>query len=77
MTFPGEYAEAVEIAQQVGGELYVCKDIISVCNVLEGLWENRFNGRRPGDLKALQAFTWDAQATILDKTLRQVIANRL
>jgi hypothetical protein len=74
MTFPGEYAEAVEIAQQVGGELHVCGDSISVCDRLGKLWECRLDGRNPGNLKALQAFTWDAQATTLEQTLRKVIA---
>lgn len=76
ITFPGEYSEAVEIAQQVGGELYICKDAISVCNVLDELWRHRLENRKCCDPKPLQAFTWDSQATTLEKALRQVIAGK-
>lgn len=74
IAFPGEYSEAEEVSRQVGGELYICKDSISVSNVLDDLWNHRFESRRPGDLKALQEFTWDSQAKTLDQTLSQVIA---
>jgi len=74
IAFPGEYAEAVELTRRVGGELHVCGNSISVCDTLEKLWECRLVGRRPGDPRALQEFTWDSQAPILEQTLQKVIA---
>lgn len=73
IAYPGECFEAVELAQRIGGELHVCGDGTSISDTLEKLWECRLDGRNPGDLKALQEFTWDSQATTLDQTLSQVI----
>jgi glycosyltransferase involved in cell wall biosynthesis len=75
IAFPGEYTEAMELAHRVGGELHVCGNSISVCDTLEKLWECRLVGRRPGNPRALQEFTWDSQAAILEQTLRKVITD--
>lgn len=70
VSFPGEHAESIELARQVGGSLNVCRDERQLQEVLSRIWAG---GLQPaGGADRLQHLTWAAQAVRLEAVLQRV-----
>jgi hypothetical protein len=70
ISFPGERAESLALAKQVGGSLNVCKNDGDLRAALEAIWNG---GLQPtGGPEQLQHLTWTAQADRLEAVLRSV-----
>ena len=70
ISFPGERAESLALARQVGGSLNVCGNEQDLRTVLDAIWNG---GLQPaGGPEQLQHLTWTAQADRLEAVLRDV-----
>jgi hypothetical protein len=70
ISFPGERAESVELAQRVGGSLNVCRDERQLRDVLDHIWAGRLQPE--GGMERFQSLTWASQADRLEAVLRRV-----
>ena len=70
ISFPGERAESLAMARQVGGSLNVCANEGDLRAALDAIWHG---GLQPaGGPEQLQHLTWTAQADTLEAVLRRV-----
>lgn len=70
ISFPGERAESLALAKQVGGSLNVCSNEQDLRAALDAIWNG---GLQPaGGPEQLQHLTWTAQANQLEAVLRGV-----
>ena len=70
LCFPGESAECTSIARQVNGPLFSCDTMADV-----GYAQSTIEaGRYPAlDRRGLEAYSWDAQAEVLDRVFRSAL----
>ena len=71
ISFPGEHAESIGLARQVGGDLRPCGDAAALGDALGAVWQDWRDGS-PGDAsRAIDgaALTWDAMARKLESFL--------
>ncbi|MBK9241945.1 MAG: hypothetical protein IPL75_17255 [Acidobacteria bacterium] len=69
LSFPGERAESLKLAELAGGTLLVCADESQVRAALARVWNG---GAVPvADPERLQQLTWTAQAGTLERVLRR------
>jgi len=71
-SFPGERAETVALAQQVGGSLSVCQDERQLQAVLGQVWAGDLNPS--GELDRLRHLTWASQGGHLEAVLQRAAA---
>jgi hypothetical protein len=70
ISFPGERAESLALARQVGGSLNACASEQELCTALDAIWNG---GLQPtGGPEQLPHLTWSAQADQLEAVLRGV-----
>jgi len=67
---PAESAECQAIAQRVGGALFSCDSAAEVAAALTAV---EAGGRPALDRAALEAYSWDAQAVVLEGVFRSVV----
>lgn len=74
ITFPGETAEALQLADQVQGNLYPCRNGKELKASLENIRQRGAGRPVPcGEKKALHRFSWDAQGGVLNQALAEVV----
>ncbi len=74
ITFPRETAEALQLADQVQGNLYPCRNGKELKASLENI-RQQDAGRQPScdNRKALEHFSWNTQGEVLCQVLAEVV----
>ena len=74
ISFPGETAEALELAQEVKGDLNPCTTTYQLTQCLQRIWLQPMEMEPSSDGEPLRRFSWDAQGerllTVLKKSLK-------
>lgn len=69
LSFPGEEAEARDVAAAVGGTLYSCDDRAALVKALDRAWRTRRDPPPAVDRAQLAAYSWTKQAATLGAVL--------
>ncbi len=72
VSFPGERAESLELARQVGGSLNVCGDWRRLHEVLSSIWDGELVPT--SEINQMQPLTWSRRADLLEAVLRRAAA---